>query len=336
MSRELPARARLAALTPRRRRALGARSRLLLEAVGRPVSRPALGALLSALEALDESELWLALAVLHAELPTPSQVRRLRRSRELDGGWGALDQLLEDAPRRRGERGAPVPVRVVSDVVLMDVTGLLPGDSVAPGLGAARQLARAWSREAGILPVAWGGSRRRLRELEDEERRAIGLAAPAGRLLGATETALVPHRAAYLLVGAVQLPRSAERIIALGESSANRSGSVGYGLGPLLRAEEHPPQKGEARFSWHLAAQRSLERLVVLGDGDTREYEGWRRMLSAVGRPGPELHGFALPADAAGVAGSITAPGSSAAWLALAGDAGAVLGLAGGRTAAAP
>lgn len=327
MSRETPARARLLTLPPRQRTAFGARVRVLLEATGRPLRRPVLRTLLDAVADYDEHELWLTLAVLHGELPTPSHVRRLRRSRELDGGWGALDQLLEDMPRRRADAGPLPPVTVVTDRVLLDVTGLLPDDDVAPGRGAGRQLVREWARSERVVPVTWGGSRRWLRELDADERAALGIHRERGRVFGTATTALVPHRAPYVAAGAVQLPRSAERLIALGEASDNPSGSVGYGLGPLLHADRHPRQDGEARFSWHLAAQRSFDRLAVLGAGDVTEYTGWKRMLTAVGRPGPELVGFALPSDGDGLTGTVTAPTATGAWAGLATEIGEVVGI---------
>jgi hypothetical protein len=294
---------RLARLTPRGRAVLAARLRSLLAAVGTPAPAGAstadlvdrLAALLgapapapgSAAPGDAAATAWLAAATVHAELPLPAGLRRLQRLMQLDGPWAGVQHLLDALPdRRRGDLPAVVAGRVV------DVTGLL-GDGAAPGREVGRRLAIAWSGDPDVVLVTWTSDARALRRLDAAEAERLGVA--SGPAAGEP---IVPARdAAYLLVGAVVRPRAAERLIALGGSGIATAG-IGVGLGPLLDHDAHRmPEGAEARFSWHLAAQRTFGRLAVLGDDAVlRQYAGWKVMLRAIGVVGPEL--VPLPSDA--------------------------------------
>jgi len=286
MSFESSTRLRVRLLTPAARRAARERVLTVLETTGRPSTGRALDDLAAAFATFDRSELWLALAVLHGELPAASELRRIRRLTELDGPWAALQRTLTLAAT-----GGSYPlVRVIGPgTTLLDVTGVQAGASTNGG-EVAQRLASEWATAPGVVPVTWTASRKALRALTPQESIELGYPAPS---LSAEEI-LVPHNAAYVLVGTADKPRSSECLIALGQSSDNATASIGFGLGPLIGPEAYRRQEAEERFSWHVAAQRSFGTLVVVGSGIMEHYRGWERMLPAVGFAGPKLIEFAV------------------------------------------
>jgi len=294
MSFESSTRLRVRLLSPAARRAARERVLTVLEATGRPSTGRALDDLALAFASFDRAELWLALAVLHGELPAASELRRVRRIAELDGPWAALQRTLTVA----ATGGVYPSVRVVgSGTTLLDVTGLDSSNTETQGRAIARSLASEWVTAEGVLPVMWTANRKALRALTAEEAAELGYPAPS---VSASEI-LVPHDAAYVLVGTVDKPRSSEGLIALGQSSRNATASIGFGLGRLIGAEAYRRQEGEERFSWHVAAQRSFNTLVVVGDGIMEHYRGWERMLPAVGFEGPKLVDIPVTPAADGV-----------------------------------
>lgn len=286
---DLAARCAFALTHPALRSAMTERTTILLEATGRAdVTGSTVARLAAVIGDYSVSDLWLTFAIVHAELPPPHLVRRLRRVRELDGPFAAVQFLIENLPDTR--RRDPVPTVSVVGVgtVLMDVTGLLPGDLVSEGRGAGRRFARAWNPLSSVLPVTWSASRRALRALTADEARSLGIepkVPPVGDVV-------VPNGATYVLLGTIDKPRSSERLIALGAVSGNATASIGYGLRQLIGSEAYERQMGEERFSWHVAAQRSLQHLAVIGDSVIEQYRGWERMLPAIGLTGPTLHAF--------------------------------------------
>jgi hypothetical protein len=311
-------------LTPATRAAVRSRIAAVVDAVDpNPVAtdpRAATTRLAEVMPAFTVAEFWLLLGTVRGHLPAPAHVRRVRRAYELDGADGALAQVLAGLPR--DVRVAPV--EIVTDRALVDVTGLLPGEDGTEGRGAGRQLIRAWSTVPGVLPVTWTSSRRSLRGLGAAEYEALGIR----RGFIDDATLLVPHRSRFVLLGTVDLPRAAERLIALGQYSLNETGSVGYGITPLIEPQAYPRQRDSPhRFSWHVAAQRSFTRLAALGDDVEQQYRGWALMLSAIGLTGPEVTTFPLPNVTGAIDSGATQDLSFVQWASLARDIGAVLGV---------
>jgi hypothetical protein len=283
--------------------------------------RQAMARLATIMPTFTVAEFWLLLATVRAHLPAPAQVRRARRAFELDGAEGTLAYALTGLPRN----ARAASVEIVSDRTVVDVTGLLPGEVGTDGRGAGRQLIRAWATIPGVLPVTWTSSRRSMRGLGPAEKDALGI--PRG-FANDDATLLVPHRSRYVLLGTVDLPRAAERIVALGQYSLNETGSVGYGITPLLDPNAYPRQRDSPhRFSWHVAAQRSLTRLAALGDGVEQQYRGWAQMLSAVGLAGPEVTVFPMPNVTGAIDAGATQELSFVQWASVARDIAAVLGV---------
>jgi len=317
MSFESSTRLRARLLTPAARNAARERIATVLDITGRPATGMPIDDLVAAFDSFARAELWLALAVLHGELPVASELRRIRRLRELDGSWAALGRTL-----RLATSGSHYPTVVVvgADTTLMDVSGLLPDHAPREGRGIARAIAREWGAVAGVVPVTWGLGGRSLRALTAVEASSIGLPAPRFD----SSLVLVPHDSAYVLLGTVDKPRSSECLIALGQASHNATSSVGYGLHPLVSSQAYARQEGEERFSWHVAAQRSFAHLAVVGDSVIEHYKGWEQMLPAIGLTGPVLHEVPLPPRTSGV---VDVERERSEWHALSRTVGSLIGI---------
>jgi hypothetical protein len=281
------------ALAPAARGALARRIRsILLELEPQSSGNGGLSALAAALPGRSTAELWLVLSAFHAQLPRPTEVRRLRRILEIDSGWDAVSHLVASMPSRFDPRFRPGELVLTAGASYVDVTGLIPGKASGEGRGVGRRLLREWAADQAFVPVTWTTDGRMLRGLSPEERGALGLDTTGADL---STSVIVPNGGSYILLGIADLPRHAERLIALGQYSAAHTATVGYGLGPILHAEDYPVTDGSERFTWHLAAQRSMGTLVSVGEGIDVQYRGWRRMLSAVGIIGPELVALDIP-----------------------------------------
>jgi len=282
--------------------------------------------LADALPGLAVPELWLVLATLHGEMPRPTQVRRLRRIMELDTAWDAIVFLLRTLPDRRDPRARPSAVAISAGVTHVDVTGLFTDDNVVAGRDSGRQILREWSRSRSFVPITWDDEGRGWRAITVDERRDLGLEVVPGT--NALESVvLVPHAGTYILLGTVDEPRAAERLIGFGQYAGQASGTVGYGIDQLVAPEDHEEREGTSRFTWYLAAQRSADVLVAVGDGAASQYRGWLRMLSAVGVVGPSIVTVARPEEPTDT-GVITLPGSrNSAWKRCADDSAAALNL---------
>ncbi|TFD39209.1 glycosyltransferase [Cryobacterium sp. TMT1-19] len=247
--------------------------------------------------------MWLALAVLHAEFPTHDQVVDGIRRIRLDGAASVLKQVAH-SPVRRGLFGLhPVrPVRVVTGATFVDVhhtarTGLATGIQRV-----VRKTIEQWSQSHDLLLVGWGSAFGALRELSEQERaNALYGTHPNAESEGVAEVT-VPWRSTYILPElAVEAERTA-RISALAEFSGNASYVIGFDCVPLTSAETTGLGMGGA-FAKNLAAVARFDKVATISGAAALEYRGWRRMLAGAGLTGPEIEPVLLPADA----GTVTA-----------------------------
>ncbi|HEY4268849.1 MAG TPA: hypothetical protein VGM94_11725 [Galbitalea sp.] len=289
----LTALARVARLTGARRRQWDARVAMVVAAIetdgNGSAARTGLGGLASELERGGVRETWLALAVLGGALPGSELVVRVRRRLELDGGWAAINEIL--AARAKIRHQGTVEVSLAHHLALIDVSGLVDGSIRLVGRGAAIATVRQWSQRPEARLVVWTSRGDNLRPITAAEAAHLDVDAPVGR----ADEILVPWQSSYLLAGIVDDPDRADRAIALGVYSGNGGGTLGFGLDPVLNAEDEAYYNGPRRYAWHLAVARSLPRLVA---GSTRaglEYQGWKRMLPAVGLDGPDIRVVAFP-----------------------------------------
>jgi hypothetical protein len=251
--------------------------------------------LAEALDRADHADAWFALAVLRAELPLPEEVDVLLREARTAGGAIALAELLA----RRAvlvSLVAGAPVEVTSGT-LVDVHSTAR-DRRATGIQrVTRETVRRWSTTPGVRCVAWHEGLRALRDLRPEERAAMASGVP----LAADDdppppprAVLVPRHGTYLLAELALDPARTARLRALAAWSGCRSGAVGFDCVPVTSAETTDAWISEY-FAGNLAALREFDTVATISDAAAVEYRGWARMLTSIGRSGPEIVPVPLP-----------------------------------------
>jgi glycosyltransferase involved in cell wall biosynthesis len=227
---------------------------------------------------LDAPAAWLVHAVLGPGLPTAHEVETLMRASRHQGTDAAVRALM-----RRGGRG---PVRVVTDAVLVDV-GDTAGSSLMTGVQrVAREVAERWSEKAGVQLVVWSTSRRRLLPIEASRFRS--------RRSGGAGVPIVPWNSRYVLPESVNEPARSLRIHALAAYSGSASAMIGHDAIPLTTAETTGPGMPGV-FAKYLAAAARMQTVAATSTASATEFTGWRRMLGAVGLPGPAIATVPLP-----------------------------------------
>ncbi len=234
-------------------------------------------------------ECWLALAVMHAELPVEAQVRDLHRQGRLDGIAALREALTPRRPGLRqllGSESAP-RVRVLTGQVTVDVTHTAQTPLATGIQRVVRELTRRWDRDHEIDLVSWTDDFSAIRPLTEEEREtalfgAEPVAAPP------PETVVVPWRGTHILPELSVEPRRNERMLALVRYSRCRTGMVGYDCVPITTAETVVTAMG-GRFAGALAVAREMDRIGALCRASAAEYQGWVEMLGALAIPGPQV-----------------------------------------------
>ncbi len=261
-------------------------------------------ALITRLDSADPDEGWLALSVLTAEFPVASEVARIIRTTTLNGAAQAWRALLLPAspsgrPRNPGRR-----VEVTADV-LVDVDHTYR-TTLATGIQrVTREVAAAWvgaGRDCDF--VGWTSDYRALRRLTAAER-DVATGHDGGRQPDprppAEHAVVVPWGATYLLPEvATEGPRTL-RLMAMAQHARSRTGAIGHDCIPISTAETTNTGVSEV-FSWYLAVLRHFDVVAATSQGSSTEFTGWKRMLGAIGLPGPAVESIGL---------AITAPSPS-------------------------
>lgn len=260
------------------------------------VRRSALvSAVADALREGSDDRVWLALAVLRAELPTSDEVVTTRRSLQLNAPERVVRRLLRTA-RRRGPLGVlgVCPVRVVTDVVMVDVhhtarTGLATGIQRV-----VRNTIDEWVKDHELVLVGWSSTYLGLRELSPLERENALHGTHPHAAKPRTGEVTIPWKSVYVLPELAIESARTERVSSLARFSGNRTGVIGFDCVPLTTAETTGPGMGAA-FSRNLAAVSHMDTVVAISEAAATEYRGWRRMLSGAGLVGPEIVARLLP-----------------------------------------
>lgn len=286
-----------------------ARLRTLAAALGRadrapasPVPRGSLAAATArVVELTDPSEAWLALSVLSGVLPVAEEVLSASRLGRLDGPAAFWRQV----ERASTPTSLAATVRVQVGGVVTDVNHTVATDLATGIQRVARSTVDEWLRRDVVLPLAWTADFLALRTLTPTERARLAPSAGAspaagGRTpgtpaaAGATPDVVVPWGATFLVPELAAEHGRSHRLGALARWSRGTTGVIGFDLVPLTSAET--AAEGFASvFYGNLAAVRRFTRVVAISHAAAQEYEGWRRMLGAVGDAGPQIDVVTLP-----------------------------------------
>jgi glycosyltransferase involved in cell wall biosynthesis len=264
-------------------------------ALGRPTPAPAesthdlVGAGAQVLDLTDRAQVWLALGALSGVLPDDRTVVRAVRECELDGA-GALWRHVAAAST---PESLAAPVRVLTGQTLVDVNHTVATDLATGIQRVARETVRRWAAHHPIRAVAWTDGFLALRDLTATERARV---LPPGPDAG-EGAIVVPWRSTVLVPELAAEHGRSDRLLALARYSGNRTGVIGFDCVPLTSAET-TAEGFAAVFFGNLAAVRHFDRIAAISVAAATEYEGWRRMLGAVGTTGPRIDAISLPAQA--------------------------------------
>ena len=249
------------------------------------------------LDAGGDPEIWLALAVLAAELPKRDTVVEARRIRRASGSVAAIEHMLAlSTAHDRLTRGRSNSVHVLRGVTVVDVhhtarTGLATGIQRV-----VRETIKRWVGSRDVVLVGWNDLYSGIRELsKSEKNNALTGSDPAAHHPRGAEV-LIPWKSLYFLPELAIEDERTQRVQALAEFSGNRTAVIGFDCVPLTSAETTASGMGAA-FSRNLRAVAEMDRLAAISGAAAVEYEGWSRMLSGVGLEGPTIREIILPAD---------------------------------------
>jgi glycosyltransferase involved in cell wall biosynthesis len=254
-----------------------------------------------ALAAGGHAEVWLALAVLRAELPPRDLVVATRRRLRLESAADVVIDIIAH-PVRRGLFGVlgVRPVRVVTGAVIVDVhhtarTGLATGIQRV-----VRKTIELWDAEHPIVLVGWGSTYGGMRVLSEPERENALHGTRPHATKPRTGEVTIPWNSTYILPELAIERRRTARIAALAEFSANRTCVIGFDCVPLTSADTIASGMGAA-FALNLTAVARMNSVATISISATTEYLGWRDMLSGAGIAGPDVREVVLPIDSAEV-----------------------------------
>ncbi|NMR20866.1 glycosyltransferase family 1 protein [Cellulomonas fimi] len=293
----------LVAQSPRHRAALVDRLQTLLRTLGAGGARPTeqvddlVEQVAARLDPHDADTMWLALAVIAAELPTAVSVVAARRRAELEGPATVLRDAIGDvAPANRTRR-----VEVATDEVLVDVNHLARTTLTTGIQRVTHATVTRWHRDHELSFVVWTHDRRALRRLTAAETTDMLTGAPrrssaAPELPTSVPTVVVPWRCRYVLPEvALEMSRT-RRTLALVMHARCATGVIGFDAVPLTTSET-TEQDVPAQFINELAAIRHMDRVATISLAAETEYRGWRTMVSAAGITGPSIRTIALPSS---------------------------------------
>lgn len=264
-------------------------------ALGRPTPAPAsrprelVTAAAQVLDLADRAHVWLALGALSGVLPEDRTVVRTVRECELDGP-GALWRQVTAASTPTSMAAS---VRVLTEQTIVDVNHTVATDLATGIQRVARETVHRWAQHHPIRAVAWTDGFMGLRDLTAAERDRVlppGTPADEGHIV-------VPWRSIVLVPELAAEHGRSDRLLALARYSGNRTGVIGFDCVPLTSAET-TAEGFAAVFFGNLAAVRHFDRIAAISEAAATEYEGWRRMLGAVGSAGPQVGAVSLPAQA--------------------------------------
>ena len=171
------------------------------------------------------------------------------------------------------------PVRVLTGQILVDVNHTVATDLATGIQRVARETVRRWVASIDIRP--WRGPTGSARCGTSPRSSAAAAARPArarrtrrpSSCRGARPSSCPSWRPSTAGRG---------RLLALARWSGNRTGVIGFDCVPLTSAETSA-EGFAAVFFGNLAAVRHFDRVAAISGAAATEYEGWRRMLGAVG-----------------------------------------------------
>lgn len=243
----------------------------------------------------DPDQTWLALAVMSAEIPLDHVVAQVSREAEFTHGDALARAIVEATNAATVRRRVEV---LPQGSVVADVSGTLEAPFTTGIQRVVMETVSRWVRDHGAVPVAWTADFRALRRITADEAERLRERRPRR---GSPEPVpddevVVPWRCTFLEPEVLaELPRSAG-VRSLAQYAGCRTGAITHDCIPITFSETLIEWFGDT-FAQHLSALREFDRLAPVSEASATEHRGWRRALSATGRPGPAIDAVPLPSE---------------------------------------
>jgi len=247
----------------------------------------------SVVDLTDRAQVWLALATLSGVFPDDSEVVDTTRACELEGPAA----LWEQVARMTTATSSRYDVRVSLGATLVDVNHTVATDLATGIQRVARETVQRWLDGRGCVPVAWTDGFGALRELTALEASRLAPAIDPTSADTPRTVVVVPWLSRVVIPELAAEHDRSRRLLALARYSLNETGVIGFDCVPLTSAET-TAEGFTSVFFGNLAAVRHFGRIATISHAALVEYQGWQRMLGAVGIAGPEIREIALPEEA--------------------------------------
>jgi glycosyltransferase involved in cell wall biosynthesis len=228
--------------------------------------------------------LWLASAVLGAELPSDEDMDDLLVRARLGGTWAALAAplaSLADAEMLRD-------VEVLRGAVTCDVYTTVSQTFLSGIQRVVRETTTRWEENHEVVFLGWAQGRSAFRRIRDDEhhrlfggREGVEDHAPATKVV-------VPWEGTHLWVEVITDLRRTGRLLAMAQHSRNEIGLLGFDSIPITSADT-VAKNMTSHFARGLAAARRADRVAMISEAAAEEFKGIMDMGAGRRDPGPEV-----------------------------------------------
>jgi len=257
---------------------------------------------------------WLLYTAVSGHLPLSDDVEDLVRNLEL-----ARDSTEAEIHVLRRARAAidklgqiNLPVRVVTDAVVVDVNFSAQNDMHTGIQRVTREVCQRWNASHVITLVAWNSGESALRTLiAREEHKVLAWGGPdpsdldgrKARLVahpGASQgpTIVIPWRSIVVLPEVTQ-GRTNLPLAALAQYSGNAVTAIGYDAIPVVSADVRPPTEPK-RYVKYLEVIKHCARVAGISTSAAAEFRGFGDAVRSQGIPGPHVTEVMLAAEVPG------------------------------------
>jgi len=228
--------------------------------------------------------LWLADAVLGAELPSDEDMNDLLVRARLGGTWAAL------APRlvRLGDAEQLPEVEVLRDAVTCDVHTTARQTFLSGIQRVVRETTTRWLDNHELVFVGWAQSRSAFRRIREDEHRALFGESDDVEPQKSTPKVVVPWEGTHVWVEVITDLSRTGRLLAMARHSRNQMGVLGYDSIPITSAAT-VAQNMTSHFARGLAAVRRADRVAMISEAAAEEFRGIIDMGAGRRDTGPEV-----------------------------------------------
>jgi glycosyltransferase involved in cell wall biosynthesis len=251
------------------------------------------------LDSLRLDHLWLLFVAVAARYPTADELSEGIRSFELSGAFAATLWLLDCSLTGASDGSAPRRELVlVRNKVLVDVDHSAKHNLHTGIQQVVRNLLPCWSRDHGVIPVAWTARSGAHRALTPRELRRVLSWSPENepRPPGdkSEENPILLPWHCVIVMAEVPFGDAPARLSALARHSGNHLVTIGYDCIPIVSADL-VPSMDVIRFINYLSVIKHVDRVAGISASAALEFQGFVDALSTQGLSGPVVIACPLP-----------------------------------------